>query len=499
MMSRHWPALLAVVAVTAARIAYSVWWSPYELVADEAQYWDWSRHLDWSYYSKGPGVAWLIAATTYVLGTAEWAVRLPAALSFSCVMLALVWLTADALPDDPIAGRAAVLVAIIVTLVPAYQLYSLMMTTDPPALACWALALAAAWRVYRLEASARPRYRPWLGLGAAIGAGFLFKYTDLLLLPGLLMFAWMTRTEVAWRLAWKRALAGALVAVALSLPVVLWNARHQAATLAHVLAYVDAPGGEQSDPDGSGWSWLTMVDYPAVQAAVIGPMLGLALIGVRRSARDRTGSAEASLVRLLGCAAVPMLVVFLLASSRTRIEGNWPMAAFLSAVPLAAIAAARGVSSRWWLTTVAYGAAAMLVIHAPLATAKLPFVGHLVPIHRFFGSRAQITALGGGVRSFLDGTAGRGIVIALNHRDAGLLAYYLPGQPTVVSAGMYVGDRRSAYDFFPETDLSNAGLLGRPALFVGGNPDLWHKVCRCPDLTLRDSRGPVFVTSAFFR
>src|SRR5262249_25418158 len=30
---------------------------PLDLGQDEAHYWDWSRHLDWSYYSKGPLVA----------------------------------------------------------------------------------------------------------------------------------------------------------------------------------------------------------------------------------------------------------------------------------------------------------------------------------------------------------------------------------------------------------------------------------------------------------
>jgi hypothetical protein len=175
------------------------------------------------------------------------------------------------------------------------------------------------------------------------------------------------------------------------------------------------------------------------------------------------------------------------------------MAAFLSAVPLAAIAAARGVSPRWWRATVAYGAAALLMIHAPLVAAQVPLVGRWVPAHRLHGTRARIALSGEGVRGFLDGNAGRGIVVAPNHREAGLLAYYLPGQPAVASAGTSLGDRRSAYDFFPETDLSNAGLLGRPVLFVGGHPDLWRKVCRCPDLTLFDSRGPLFVSAAFTR
>src|SRR5262245_31657226 len=58
------PELLAVIGLivvsTFATMAYIWALCPLELAPDEAHYWDWSRHLDWSYYSKGPLVAWLI-------------------------------------------------------------------------------------------------------------------------------------------------------------------------------------------------------------------------------------------------------------------------------------------------------------------------------------------------------------------------------------------------------------------------------------------------------
>ena len=34
---------------------------PLDLSGDEAYYWDWGRNLDWGYYSKPPGIAWLMA------------------------------------------------------------------------------------------------------------------------------------------------------------------------------------------------------------------------------------------------------------------------------------------------------------------------------------------------------------------------------------------------------------------------------------------------------
>ena len=50
--------------------------SPLGLHGDEAQYWAWSKALDWGYFTKPPLIAWVIWTTTSVFGDAEWAVRL---------------------------------------------------------------------------------------------------------------------------------------------------------------------------------------------------------------------------------------------------------------------------------------------------------------------------------------------------------------------------------------------------------------------------------------
>ena len=50
--------------------------SPTNLHGDEAQYWAWSRHFEFGYFSKPPMIAWVIALTTGLFGNAEWVVRL---------------------------------------------------------------------------------------------------------------------------------------------------------------------------------------------------------------------------------------------------------------------------------------------------------------------------------------------------------------------------------------------------------------------------------------
>src|SRR5262249_33116461 len=84
----HLTAGFLILGVAAARLAYLAGDCPLDLASDEAHYWDWSRHLDWSYYSKGPLVAWLIRLSCDLFGhwselhtgNLMFAVRLPAVL-----------------------------------------------------------------------------------------------------------------------------------------------------------------------------------------------------------------------------------------------------------------------------------------------------------------------------------------------------------------------------------------------------------------------------------
>src|SRR5262249_18463378 len=64
--------LLCGLALLLAGAAANAWYlvdrCPLDLSGDEAHYWEWSRHLDWSYYSKGPLVAYVIAGGRALLG-----------------------------------------------------------------------------------------------------------------------------------------------------------------------------------------------------------------------------------------------------------------------------------------------------------------------------------------------------------------------------------------------------------------------------------------------
>src|ERR1051325_4997905 len=56
-----WAAVGLVLLGGVLNVAYLFNHCPIDLTGDEAHYWEWSRHLDYGYYSKPPGIAWVIA------------------------------------------------------------------------------------------------------------------------------------------------------------------------------------------------------------------------------------------------------------------------------------------------------------------------------------------------------------------------------------------------------------------------------------------------------
>src|SRR5437868_149188 len=119
-------AYLLIFAAAIFRMIYLACDCPLDLGPDEAHYWEWSRRLDWSYYSKGPLVAWLIRLSCEIFGPLSQclvgsdmlAVRLPAIVCGSLLLLGLQRLTAEVYQSDK-AGFAIVAAALTVPIVGA--------------------------------------------------------------------------------------------------------------------------------------------------------------------------------------------------------------------------------------------------------------------------------------------------------------------------------------------------------------------------------------------
>lgn len=282
------------------------------LQVDEAQYWGWSRDLQWGYYSKPPAIAALIAASTALFGDSVTGVKALAMALHGATALALAALAHTMAGARPArAARAAWWAALIALSNPVASLLGLAVTTDAPLLLCWTLAAAALWRLQQGD-----RLRDWAWLGWWLGLGLLSKYTMAVLLITVVGVVW-TRPVVAR--SW---LGGPLLMLAvlalLLVPHLIWNAAAGWPTWHHT---ADITMQVRRDADVSGWASLG--EWVGGQWLLFGPLW--ALLVLRRGwARVRAWSWKPSVTQhFLLWLALPLLLIGALQAIRSTAQINW--------------------------------------------------------------------------------------------------------------------------------------------------------------------------------
>lgn len=481
--ARRWPwrllALTLILGAAGLRLFYLAHVCPLDLAADEAHYWDWSRNLDWSYYSKGPLVAFLIRGGTELFG--PWAqqfpggsmlaVRLPAVISGALLLLSLYVLTFQIYANE----KWALLVVVLALPMPLISAGSLLMTIDSPYTCCWGWAL-----VLTCHALKSNSLWAWIAAGLVVGVGILAKYTMVLFLPSLGLFL-LTSAEQRRLLARPGFWLLCGVAALSCIPILVWNAQHDWVTFKHV----NRLAGFSQQPQ---YSWLGPLQYVGAQASVL---LGFWFVcwAAAMTAHRPWREANAGL-RFLWWMSAPMFLVFLGFSIQTKGgHPNWPVTAYLSGMVLAAGWLAgqlqtgsvftRRVLSGGVIATSLLGIVVTVVMMQSTwaypvltklagearATEPLP-LRRLDPTCRLRGWKtlaAEVDALRARLKA-----EGRDVVLAATSWSLpGELGFYCEGHPRVYSIGPVFGDRRSQYDLWrPNPVADPEQFAGKTFLIV---------------------------------
>ncbi len=399
-------------------------WVPLDLAADEAYYWDWSRQLDWGYYSKPPMIAWIAAVATRLGGDNAWALRTPAVV---CGAVALwgVFALARSLYGERVAWWAFLTAA----LTPGNAAMSLFMTIDAPFLCAWAFAVWCVWELFGNERS--PRI--WLPLAIlATGLGLLSKQTMIAIIP--LTGAWLaTRRQAArpfptWTYTgW---MAGSLM---FCLPALVWNLRNSWLTVQHTREHFQ-------------WRSLSLgrqvslyLEFHAGQAGIISPLLYLIVIVLSLAALIQWRRLADRERFLLSLGLFPFSGITVL-SCLQRVQPNWPVAFHLTGMILFSAWACHAWSTQGWLdryrrlssAALAVSAAFLMLFYAtPVALPHTPWVGSgFDALSRLRGWK-QIAADVDRLRRDSDETRDPLIVTMTGRGLVSQLAFYLPDHPRV--------------------------------------------------------------------
>lgn len=270
--ARQWQRLFIILFVLTALVrGLFLFLSPFTLSPDEAYYWDWSRHLDWGYYSKPPAVAWIMALASWLFGNTATGIRLPA-LFLSLGTMLFVYLSAKRMFN----AQAGFLAALFMALTPASAVSAFIMTIDAPLLFFWSMSVYFLWRAVEPAdksdgSTDRGVATWWVAAGLAAGAGLLSKQTMAAFWAGTFLFLLtvphgrrLLRTRWPW--------ISFLISISALTPVIWWNSQHGWITIQHTAHHFEKKDFSMLD------SARTFFDFTGSQAVVYSPLTWILLI-----------------------------------------------------------------------------------------------------------------------------------------------------------------------------------------------------------------------------
>jgi hypothetical protein len=303
--------VLLLLVLAAAKLAFHVATdNQYGFHRDELALLDDARHLAWGYVAYPPLTPFFGRLSLMLFGTSLAGFRFFAALAQS-VAFVVTGLTAKALG----AGRGGMVIAAIAAAIAPISLAasSLMQYVSFDYL--WFVLMA--YFVVRLSRDGDPRW--WLGIGATIGLGVLTKYAVAFYVAGLAAGVLFTPLRVYLRSKWLW--LGALVALLLALPNLIWQVQHDFISL-QFLMFIHARDVRIGRTDG----FLAEQFYIASNVVAVSLWL-FGLYAVFRDRRDRA----------IGWMYVVTMALFIAAKARGYYSGPlYPMliAAGAAALPL---------------------------------------------------------------------------------------------------------------------------------------------------------------------
>lgn len=304
-------ALLAIIVAAALRMLVS---SGQQLSFDEAYYWTWSQHLDYWYYDQGPMIAWMIRLFTVFTST----VVTVKVVAIACTSVFLYF--GYRLCAELINAQTGLYWLAVIVSTPLFLLGGAIATYDTPMLMFWS---AASFFGYRALNTGHPGY--WITAGCISALGVLSKLPTLALPVGILLTCLLTpdgRKKLASPYPW---LAGIIALLPLLL-LKYWDETHSNLFTLHSASL------SKRHTNAALGRWTG--DLIAGQLLVLGPTTFVGVIWTLLQHRTVDSVQPRNYIKLLS---FPLLAVCLILSLKSKLEVNWPIAAyFTGAIPLAA-------------------------------------------------------------------------------------------------------------------------------------------------------------------
>lgn len=444
---------LAIGYLLAVKLGFALFVPPN---ADEAYYWLWGQHLQWSYLDHAPMVGWTSGLAGLIAGWSIFGLRLPAMATFAVIVWALHVMARLCEPSDP---QRFFRTALALWL--ASPLFSVLTTLNYPdhLLICFsvlALMRFAPFIAARYEGREGRLLDLYLG-ALFLGLAALSKYNAIFLAVGLatpLLFTPKLRPLLR-----SPHLYGAMaLTLAIGVPVLWWNMGNGFPTLE--LHAVDRFAGR----DGSGFDLAGSLRLLLISALYLSPFLIWALARFLAGPRQpgQVGGLQRVGLWTFLASTLAMLLLAAWTAAARQVAPHWNVVAF---IPFMLVAPLFVRSQLLIGLHVAYGALVLTLVSLYYFTA--PLLADALGVH----DRETLTTYGqpelaAAAMAAADAN-GAGLFAAIDLGRASKLAFGMGGDRDVISLGY---GRRDQFDYWRDAgaDAGKNVIIAAPA---GTEPD----------------------------
>lgn len=447
---------------------YYIFHGPVDLSPDEAHYWEWSRRLDLSYYSKGPMIAYLIYIGTSIFGDTVFGIRIMAVV-FSALSSVYLFKLVSEMYDDKKAigerqkanvGLIALISALLFQIIPLFAPFGIIFTIDSPFIFFWILSLYLFWEAIISEnrgqkagdrlKTQNSKLRNWLFLGIAVGLGLLTKYTMAFFY--FCAFLFLLFSEKRYLLKSYKPYTALLISLLVFSPVIIWNIQHEWLTIRHTAGQANITS--QLTALSNQWT-KDFFEFLGSQVGIITPILLVMMVyAMFRLWADSKGQGTDLQSKFLLWFSVPVIGFFVLKSLHGKVQPNWAMTGYITGI----IAFARyffrqrvkGKGQKALLTGAMGLALAVTVISHYPSLIKLPV--KLDPSSRLRGWK-ELGVEVGKIRDSIQ-EKGETFIFSDRYQVSSELAFYVKGHPKTYCINL--GRRMNQYDLWP--DMNNEAL-----------------------------------------
>ena len=278
----------------------------FNLFGDEAQYWLWSKDIDFGYFSKPPFLSWIIRVYTEILGSSFVSLKLFP----SFVYFLISWSIYNLLINAGINKKDSFAGCLIFLFIPAVSFSSFIISTDLFLLLFWTLSLNELIKINREQ-----NLKNFLLLGIFLGLGFLSKYAAIYFV--ICLFALILLDKKFRKIFLSNLLNFSLTFLSvliIIIPNIIWNLNNDWITLQHTSDNVNLANIEID--------FIRGLEFLLIQVLMLGPFMVLGgLFGFNK---------WNYIQKIFIIFSIPVILIVLVEAVIVRANANWAAPALIS-------------------------------------------------------------------------------------------------------------------------------------------------------------------------